>query len=553
MASWDRTNAGLSSGLDVRVWKGGKHHDWKGHGTLGVPKKSADNRDTEIVLTGLHWHSSTSVGGDKRLITTYRHHGIQLWDVEKMTVIQSINMLSPMLGSSLSPNGLHISAAKRGGYDLYSLDSGIVLHTFAHGLPHHSDVYPSTFLPRGFVFCGVTVDGTVTLWDVKVGDRLQSVQHLCASMPPMFPAIGTHPPEAGANLHAIAVHTEERTGTILLATASHNEVRVWHAISTGISSHGKNNGQHFAKRKVPQSGGRTKKFEIPPAVRQPEYPAMCLTVKYKYGTGWSRSLKPVPECEACQHPPSVVQFSCILSELMTWKPPSLLYPLLNPPPPNHLLIASSWRIFHPPISCGTVPAWYYFNFASGMDDAEPRMSQDQVSMDETSDSPSVATLGYRHFLRARVTRSSSPRPLRVGERKRKLSGSGAQDDCFSKRLNMDVDPSTSAQSEMSHEVDNPGTEVTVADEATSELSKVNEDLRTALQEISGLHSQIETLRATNEHLESRLCYLRVLVDKFNGHANNLLPDSESVTAARFRCSVNTLEEGNLVLMRTSMY
>ncbi|KAH9058169.1 WD40-repeat-containing domain protein [Lactarius vividus] len=218
------------SGLDVRVWKGGKHHDWIGHGILGVPKKSADNYDAEIVLTGLHWNSSSNVGGDTRLITTYRHHGIQLWDVEKMTVTQSINMPSPMLGSSLSPNGLHISVAKRGGYDLYSLESGIVLHTLAHGLPLDGNMYPSTFLPRGFAFCGATVDGTVTLWDVKEGDRLQSVQHL-----------------PGATLHAVTVYTEEKSGVVLLATASHDEVRVWHAMSSGISRHGQYDGQRFAK------------------------------------------------------------------------------------------------------------------------------------------------------------------------------------------------------------------------------------------------------------------------------------------------------------------
>ncbi|KAI9434626.1 WD40-repeat-containing domain protein [Lactarius indigo] len=236
------------SGSDVQIWKGGKRHDWKGHGILGVPKKSADNCDAEIILTGLHWHSGSSAGGGIRVITTYRHHGIQLWDVEKMTVIQSINMPSPMLGSSLSPNGLHISAAKRGGYDMYSLDSGIVLHTFAHGLPLDADVRPSTFLPRGVAFCGATVDGTVTLWDVKVGDRLQSVQHLRASMPSILPSIGAHPPEAGATLHAVAVHTEEKSGIMLLATASQNEVRVWHAISDkGSNRHSRYDGQRFAK------------------------------------------------------------------------------------------------------------------------------------------------------------------------------------------------------------------------------------------------------------------------------------------------------------------
>ncbi|SRR6266702_5434652 len=149
------------------------------------------------------------------------------------------------LGSSLSPNGLHISAAKRGRYDLYSLDSGIVLHTFAHGLPLDADVHPSTFLPRGFAFCGATIDGIVTLWDVKVGDQLQLVQHLRASVPPMFPSIGAHPPEVGATLHAVAVHFVATIRTpippalphelIPLFAGSHGREEWYHAPCDGIS------------------------------------------------------------------------------------------------------------------------------------------------------------------------------------------------------------------------------------------------------------------------------------------------------------------------------
>jgi len=223
-------NLATGHGVDVRVWKGDKCCDWKGHGVLGVPKKSADNCNAEIILTGLHWHANSGAG-DVRLITTYRHHGIQLWDIKKMAVVQSINMPSPMLGSSLSPNGLHISIAKRGGYDLYSLDSGIVLHTYEHDLTPDSDKYPAAFLPRGLVFCGATVDGTVTLWDVKQGGRLQSVQHL-----------------PGVTIHTLAVYAAENSGIVLLATASRDEVRVWHAKSGGINHHRKHcDSQRFAK------------------------------------------------------------------------------------------------------------------------------------------------------------------------------------------------------------------------------------------------------------------------------------------------------------------
>lgn len=118
-----------------------------------------------------------------------------------MSIIQSINLTSTLcvaeattrsscadsstrLGSSLSPNGLQIAVTKRGGYDIYSLDSGVLLHSFAHDIPQamlDGDKYPSAFLPTDFVFCGATIDGTITLWDGNVGDRLQSVQHRCES------------------------------------------------------------------------------------------------------------------------------------------------------------------------------------------------------------------------------------------------------------------------------------------------------------------------------------------------------------------------------------
>ncbi|KAH8996084.1 WD40-repeat-containing domain protein [Lactarius hatsudake] len=165
--------------------------DWQGRGRLTSPKKSVDNIDVYVILTGLHWYSGATGTGDGniKLITAYRHHGIQCIPITWFL----------------------------GGYDLYSLDSGIVAHTYSHGLPSiNNDKYPATFLPRGIAFCAVTADGTVTLWDVKQGDRLQSVQHL-----------------PGVTIHAIAVYAAEKSGTIFLATASRDEVRVWRAISSG--------------------------------------------------------------------------------------------------------------------------------------------------------------------------------------------------------------------------------------------------------------------------------------------------------------------------------
>ncbi len=69
-------------------------------------------------------------------------------------------------------------------------------------------------------------------------------------------------------------------------------------------------------------------------------------------------------------------------------------------------------------------------------------------------------------------------------------------------------------------------EITAANEATSELSKVKEDLCTTLQEIGELHSLIGVLRATNDQLNDCLHNLQALVDMFNGRVDYLLPESE---------------------------
>ncbi|KAN0131765.1 WD40-repeat-containing domain protein [Lactarius tabidus] len=187
------------AGADVRIWKRDRRYvppdDWQGFGRLSSPMKCSGNSDKDIILTGLHWRAIGK--GNIGLITTYLYHGIHLWDVEKMTIVRSIGM---------------------------------------GRLPIH-DKFPTTFFPRGIAFCAATADGNVTLWDVEQGDRLQSVQHL-----------------PGATIHAIAVcftptvlfcivlypllyvHASEKSGTVFLATASCDGVKVWDATSRGRNS-----------------------------------------------------------------------------------------------------------------------------------------------------------------------------------------------------------------------------------------------------------------------------------------------------------------------------
>ncbi|KAI9456347.1 hypothetical protein BJY52DRAFT_1224244 [Lactarius psammicola] len=133
----------------------------------------------------------------------------------------------------------------------------------------------------------------------------------------------------------------------------------------------------------------------------------------------------------------------------------------------------------------------------------------EVSMDETSDSPPRTTIEYERFPDARTSGGSTPRPLSMGERKRKLTGSGVQDDRLAKRPNTETDPSV--QCGPSHE-------------ATSRLSKVEEELRSALQEIEGLRAQIGMLQARDEQTKKHLCSLRLMAHTSMRITNVLLAD-----------------------------
>lgn len=128
----------------------------------------------------------------------------------KMRRLTLIYFISIRLGSSLSPNGLYISATKRGGYELWSLDSGMILHKYTHNLPPailDGGKCPSTCLLGGAAFCGTTVDGEVTLWEVETGNRVLSLQHLREFMSCAMLCVGSQlcMLTAGATLHAIAV------------------------------------------------------------------------------------------------------------------------------------------------------------------------------------------------------------------------------------------------------------------------------------------------------------------------------------------------------------
>ena len=62
---------------------------------------------------------------------------------------------------------------------------------------------------------------------------------------------------------------------------------------------------------------------------------------------------------------------------------------------------------------------------------------------------------------------------------------------------------------------------------TRELSKVKDDLGSALQENVELRFQIEMLQTKNDQMDRGLRLLRILVDMFKGHADDIFVVSDS--------------------------
>ncbi|KAH9027136.1 hypothetical protein EDB84DRAFT_1439951 [Lactarius hengduanensis] len=157
-------------------------YDWQGRGRLTSPKKSADDVDVYVILTGLHWYSGANGTGDGniKLITTYRHHGIQWLSSNRL-------VCHPRWESRLRCDR---------GWDCNSLGCD------ARRPMTISPTYPCVQL------------------------RLYALSS----------QFNTHFPQAGVTIHAIACMLLRRAGLYSLATASRDEVRVWRAISGGRNS-----------------------------------------------------------------------------------------------------------------------------------------------------------------------------------------------------------------------------------------------------------------------------------------------------------------------------
>jgi len=65
-------------------------------------------------------------------------------------------------------------------------------------------------------------------------------------------------------------------------------------------------------------------------------------------------------------------------------------------------------------------------------------------------------------------------------------------------------------------------EIAAANEATSELSRVEEELCSALQEIKGLHDQIGKLLSRDKQLKNHLHFVQVLAENLKMFAEATL-------------------------------
>ena len=148
-----------------------------------------------------------SVDG-KSLATSSNEGPVKLWDTQTG---QLIRMFPGRSSTDFSPDGETIaclsaasSSDKRiGTVDLYRLDDGSLVRSFASEKGDSSSyLLWVTFSPDGNFLAATDWNGTVTLWDIRTGDRRQTISNF---------QTGVHCAAFGPNGAMLALGSEDKT------------------------------------------------------------------------------------------------------------------------------------------------------------------------------------------------------------------------------------------------------------------------------------------------------------------------------------------------------
>ncbi|RPD74275.1 WD40 repeat-like protein [Lentinus tigrinus ALCF2SS1-7] len=148
---------------EVSVWQQLNRGGWSHVVNLDGPSTDSKNAEEEFIVMGIHWTKTRAY--KSVVVLTYMHHGIVIYDSTTWSLLQVIPF-SDIGASSMSPLGSTIALSIMGaGFDLYDLDSGVCLASFADESDGQRTV-PVLLVHGGRALLGGGTAGRATLWNV---------------------------------------------------------------------------------------------------------------------------------------------------------------------------------------------------------------------------------------------------------------------------------------------------------------------------------------------------------------------------------------------------
>ncbi|KAH7904588.1 WD40-repeat-containing domain protein [Hygrophoropsis aurantiaca] len=157
----------------VSIWDYIEGEHWRLVSNLPSPPVIGSNRDTDAIVTALHWARTTY--SPVTLLVSYRHHGIIFWDVVSEQIAHFFPVGTVVGSTSLSPDHRFLAVSNQStGFDVYDLRSNSPVLTLSHDIGSQRSV-PVCFVHNGHALLGGSSIGKICIWDVKSGDLLEDL------------------------------------------------------------------------------------------------------------------------------------------------------------------------------------------------------------------------------------------------------------------------------------------------------------------------------------------------------------------------------------------
>ncbi|KAI0688939.1 WD40-repeat-containing domain protein [Earliella scabrosa] len=176
-------NSWLASGAleELKLWQ------WDPAESLPGPPTVKQNALREVIVTSLHWTSSTQ--HELLLLVTYMYHGVYLYDARDWHSVRTIPAPGKVGHASLSEDGTHLAISNLDtGFDVYRMEDGVPVCSFEHDAPA-PDYVPVQFIHGGHAIIGGSSVGKAGIWDIYHKRRLDVLSIPSAYHPPFVRAL----------------------------------------------------------------------------------------------------------------------------------------------------------------------------------------------------------------------------------------------------------------------------------------------------------------------------------------------------------------------------